>query len=362
MIPRGLKVLMISSDRNILVPRSAVSERMKEYGTLVKELHIIVFATKKHARSLKIENSKLKISDNVWVYPTNSLSRWLYPLDAIRIGKNIKASLITTQDPFESGWAGLKLKKILKIPLEVQLHTDPYSRHFSGFLNWIRRLIMRNVMREADSIRDVANLPIYIDRKRIESEPKFDLHKKYGFKTILLMVTRLSKEKNIGMALEVLKKVRNKFPDTGLIVVGSGSEKFPAQDNVVFVGWQEDVASYYKTADIFIQTSFFEGYGLSLVEAGLSGLPIITTPVGIATELAHERDAYIYPVNRPDLFSTGIIDLIENDQKRDDLRMNIKHTLETKLISKDDYINQLKDNWKLVVSLATIPNKADGKR
>ena len=258
--------------------------------------------------------------------------------------------MITTQDPFESGWAGLKLKKILKIPLEVQLHTDPYSPHFRGVLNWIRKIIMKNVLREADHVRNVLDLPIYIDRKKIEGEVKFDLHDKYGFKVVLLMVSRLAKEKNIGMALKALKKVREKFPETGLVIVGSGPEKFDAQDNVVFVGWQEDLASYYKTADIFIQTSDYEGYGLSLVEAGLSGLPIITTNVGIVTELEHDRDAYIYPVNRPDLFTIGIIDLIENDQKRDDLRMNIKHTLETKLLSKDDYMAQLKDNWESIAS------------
>ena len=339
-----MKVLMISSDRNILVPNSSVSERMKEYGALVDELHIIVFAKK----SLGLKDTQL--NSNVRVYPTNSFSRWLYPLDAIKIGKNIKASMITTQDPFESGWAGLKLKKILKIPLEVQLHTDPYSPHFRGVLNWIRKIIMKNVLREADHVRNVLDLPIYIDRKKIEGEVKFDLHDKYGFKVVLLMVSRLAKEKNIGMALKALKKVREKFPETGLVIVGSGPEKFDAQDNVVFVGWQEDLASYYKTADIFIQTSDYEGYGLSLVEAGLSGLPIITTNVGIVTELEHDRDAYIYPVNRPDLFTIGIIDLIENDQKRDDLRMNIKHTLETKLISKDDYMAQLKDNWESIAS------------
>jgi hypothetical protein len=59
MNPPGLKVLMISSDRNIFVPGSAVSERMKEYGSLVEELHIIVLCDASHTSSLKIENGKL---------------------------------------------------------------------------------------------------------------------------------------------------------------------------------------------------------------------------------------------------------------------------------------------------------------
>jgi len=116
---KGLKVLMISSDRKILEEGSAVAERVKEYGSLVEELHIIVFTTQKHCRSLKIKNSKLRISSNVWIYSTNSVSRWLYIHDAVKLGDKIihenkcinGKSVITTQDPFECGLVGLKIKK-----------------------------------------------------------------------------------------------------------------------------------------------------------------------------------------------------------------------------------------------------------
>lgn len=346
---KTLKVLMIGSDRKLFDEESAILERMKEYGSLVKELHIIVFARK----SLGFKDKK--IGSNIYIYPTNSITRWLYPLDAIRIGKKIKASIITTQDPFESGWAGLKLKKILHIPLEVQLHTNPLSPYFTGFLNTIRKIIARRVLAQADGVRNVLDLPIYVDRKRIDGELKFDLHEKYGFKTVLLMVTRLAPEKNIGLAIKTLKLVRKKFPDTGLVIVGSGPEekylkllvkRLKLEDAVAFVGWQNDLASFYKTADVFIQTSLFEGYGLSLVEAGLSGLPVITTPVGIAQELERNKDAYIYPHNHPELFAQGIIDLIENNHKRENLKVNLKKTLESKLLSKADYMAQIKDNWE----------------
>ena len=138
---RSLKVLMLSTDRNIPILGSAVSERMKEYGALVEELHIVLLSDSSH----KLKETKL--SDNVWVYPTNSSFKVFRPRDAAKLGKKIVfekkfvrgESLITTQDPFECGWAGLKIKKKWRIPLEVQLHTDPFSPYFSGFLN-IRKL------------------------------------------------------------------------------------------------------------------------------------------------------------------------------------------------------------------------------
>ena len=106
------------------------------------------------------------------------------------------------------------------------------------------------------------------------------------------------------------------------------------------------MASFYKTANAFIQTSFYEGYGLALVEAGLSGLPVVTTPVGIATELENGKDAYIFPHDRPDMFAAGIVDLIENNEKRENLRVNLKHTLDARLLSKEDYMAKIRDNWE----------------
>ena len=374
---KGLKVLMISSDRKILEEGSAVSERMKEYGALVEELHIVLLSDARHGLKDK------QLPNNVWVYTTNSSINFLRPIDACRLGKRIVfnskfvrgKSVITVQDPFECGWVGMRIKKKWRIPLEVQLHTDPFSPYFSGFSNSIRKTIARKVLRNADSVRAVTEnlksrvssltearikvLPIYVDRKGIEQAgASFDLHTHYPWhpwRFIMLSVSRLAPEKNLELALAVLALVRKRFPDTGLVIVGSGPEEkvlklkvksLKLEGAVEFVGWQDGLSSFYKTADAFIQTSLFEGYGLSLVEAGLSGLPVVTTSVGIALELEHNRDAYIYPPSYPELLAQGITDLIENSQKRENLRTNLKHTLEHKLLSKADYMAKIKENWE----------------
>ncbi len=371
---KSLKVLMIGSDRKIFEEGSAVSKRMKEYGSLVEELHIVHMSDAHHG----LEDKQL--FENVWIYPTNSMISFLRPLDAVRIGRKIVfdkrfvrgQSLITAQD-IESGWAGLKIKSKWRIPLELQLHTDPFSPYFRGFQNRVRKYFMKRVLRKADSIRVVSNnlkskilnlksdakvsvLPIYVDKEQIENaQVSFDLHAHYRWHFILLVVSRLSPEKNLALALSVLARVRLKFPNTGLVIVGSGPEEkslkskvknLKLEGAVEFVGWQKDLASFYKTANLFIQTSLFEGYGLSLVEAGLSGLPVITTPVGLALELEHGKDALIYPAHSIELFSNGVIDLIENNAKREYLRTNMRQTLETKLLAKDDYLAQIKENWE----------------
>lgn len=371
---KPLKVLSIGSDRRLFEFGSAVSERIKEYGKLVEELHVVVFALK----SLGLKEKQLV--KNVWIHPTNSLSRWFYVHDAARLGKKIVyknnfvrgQSIITAQDPFECGLAGLKVKKKWRLPLEVQLHTDPFSPYFSGFLNNLRKRIAKSVLRHASHVRvmteslkaqissatpaEVSVLPVYLDRERIENAPiKFDIHARLGWHFIMLSVARLSPEKNLPFALEVLRRVQENFPNTGLVIVGAGKEEgklrvlareLGVKGNVSFEGWQEDIASYYKTSNVFLQTSVFEGYGMALVEAGLSGLPVVTTPVGIALELEHGKDAYIYPHDNADAFVEGIVDLIEHNAKRENLRANLKRTLQSKLLSKADYMAKIKDSWE----------------
>ena len=369
-----MKVLMISSDRNIVVSGSTVAERMKEYGNLVEELHIVILSDSAHG--LKTA----QLSQNVWVYPTNSLFSLIRPIDAARLGKRIVLekkfargqSLITAQDPFESGWAALKVKRKWRLPLEIQVHTDPFSPYFGGFQNIVRKSFAGEVLANAESIRVVSQelknkitpltkatiniLPIYIDKERIEAEHlSFDVHTRYPWHFIILTVGRLTPEKNLPLTLKILSMVREKFPDTGLIIVGSGPEegrlrelvkKMKLESAVAFVGWQNELASFYRTSNVFVQTSFFEGYGLALVEAGLSGIPVITSPVGIAVELEHGKDAYIYPVDRPDLFAAGIIDLLENNFKRENLKINLKRTLDSKLLSKEEYLKRLGESWQ----------------
>lgn len=378
----SIKVLIISSDRDILSQGSAVSERMKEYGALVKELHIVLLSDSSH----RLRETQL--DKNVWVYPTNSLLKFFRPLNAAGIGKKIvlqKAfvrgrSVISAQDPFECGWAALKIKEKWRLPLEVQLHTNPFSRNFSGFQNRIRKLLARRVLRSADSVRVVSEelriqisqltsasvgvLPIYIDKNKIVSNKiSFDVHARYGWRFVILAVARLSPEKDLATAIRALSIVRQTFPDTGLLIVGRGKEerklrsltkKLSLDGYVEFAGWQENLASFYGTSNLFIQTSFFEGYGMALVEAALSGLPVITTPVGIASELQDGLEAKIVPFGRADLFASGILDLLEHNQMRESMRFNLKRAIESKLISKEEYLEKMKANWELTAKSVPI--------
>ena len=311
-----MKVLMISSDKKIFEPDSDVRQRMLVLGEMVDQLDIIIFSLRQH----KVVDEQL--SDKVKIYPTNSLGRWFYIIDAWRLGRVLdRPNLITAQDPFECGLAAWFLAKLFKAKLELQIHTDFLNLYFirESALNWFRvKILSLFLIPKANKLRVVSKrikssleakswklkatpvvLPVFVDVEKIRNAPvRTDLHHKYPrFKKIILMASRLTKEKNIDLALKAMPEILARNSDIGLIVVGEGPElkqlkskalSYGLGHNIAFEPWTDDLSSYYKTADLFLNTSLYEGYGRTMVEALAAGCPVVSTEVGIAGDLNYQ--------------------------------------------------------------------------
>lgn len=322
---------MISTDRKIFEKGSAVALRQIEYAKGYEEVHIIVFTDKSF--------SETTLGGNIWVYPTRSGAKWKYVFDALKLGRFITEKRgitdVTCQDPFETGLVGALVKSRHPVRLELQIHTDLGSVNFQkfNFLNRIRMLISKFTLGKADKVRVVSKRirdyvamrtdpskievrPIFVDVEKIKSTPiTVDLHKKYPqFSKIVLVASRLEPEKNISLAIQGFKLVLEKIPQAGLIVVGAGSEEgklknlvktLGINNSVVFEGWQNDLASYYKTSDCFLVTSLYEGYGMTFVEANTVGCKIVSVDVGIAREVGARIVGF-----DPKEVSAGILEMI----------------------------------------------------
>ncbi len=317
---------MISTDRNMLKEGSAVRARMTEYGNLFAELHIVLFSLR---QSDSGSQEKIEIGLHTFVYPTSSAHKLFYMTDAYLIGKKIVASakksndssssadqiVVTAQDPFETGLSASWLAKKVAARLHIQVHTDFLSPEFKKifFLNRIRVFLAGRILPKADVIRTVSKriqksvaeryriplkkisiLPIFTEQKR--QQAGINLHAKYPqFEYIILTASRLTKEKNLPLALRVFKKILQNHPKVGLVIVGDGPElsllmvlakELEIADSVIFELWVNDLSPYMDSTDLFLSTSFYEGYGLTLMEAVLAGLPVVTSDVGIAPDLA----------------------------------------------------------------------------
>ena len=368
-----MKVISIGTDRKLFEEGSAVRSRSVDYASKMEELHIVVFTLKKEGHVFKKIN-------NLYLYPTNSLTQWLYVSDAKKLAKKVVQenhfikgnSVISTQDPFQTGFVGAHLLKCFGFPLQVQIHTDFLDRHFSGFFNRIRQLLSRYVLPRASEIRvvseviadslrkklpllkaDIDVLPVFVDiEKIINTVPTRNIQTDFPqFKFIILMASRLTTEKRIDVAISSMKKVVAQFPHAGLVIFGDGplrsslerqTKHLKLSKHIVFAGWEKDLISCYKTANLFLLTSEYEGYGMTLIEAGASGCPIVTTRVGIAKTDIFKNDVNVSICKfcDEDNVSKNIIEIISDNQKRELFRHRMQETLRSVAISKSQYIEK----------------------
>ena len=313
------RILTIGTDASIFEPGAPARSRIEAYGRMFREFHVISYTRP----GFRIE----RLSPTVTLYATNMRFFFMQPFRAFWIGRRIiherKIDWISAQDPSESGLAGWLLKRWSGTPLQLQIHTDFASPYFrtSSRKDYVRSLIARFVIPRGERLRVVSErirrsliarfkildsritvLPIFVDREAMRiSPPSFNLHERYPqFDFIVLMVSRLVREKNVGLAIRAFSNFVQEFPAMGLVIVGDGPERANLESRIKnselrnavrFEGWQSDLVSYYKTADLYLLTSNFEGYARSVIDAAAAGLPIIMTDVGVAGEIIRDQES-----------------------------------------------------------------------
>lgn len=371
-----MKVLMLSTDTQILEPESESSARMREYGGLVRRLDIIIASCGSKWRAAEL-------LPHTHVVPTNSVSKFLYVWDmicvALRIARQQQVGwdVVTAQDPFETGLSAWLIVRRCGARLHLQIHTDFLNPFFAreSVKNRVRVFLALRLLPKADAIRVVSErikvsllglgiaaskitvLPIFVDTKKIISAPiTVDLHKKYPrFDIIVLMASRLAREKNIGLALSAFGVVVAQYPKIALVIAGNGPEKDFLQrtsrdlgiaDHVMFEGMRKDLSSYYKTADIFLNTSNYEGYGRTLIEAAAVGCPLIATDVGVVGEVINKDNSLIIQVGDKDALVQNLINLAKDGSLRHNLEQKAKQTVKN-LETKEAYLKKYKLSWQL---------------
>jgi len=372
-----MNLLVINLDKKIFSPGSKSLERLKEYSQLVDKIFVIVWTKK--------PEQPLVFNDKLFIYPTNSCCRLAYFRDTKKISRPIlaanKIDLIFTQDPFETGLAGWRLAKKNKIKLQLQIHTDFLSPYFwrESLANKLRVCLGKFLIRRADGFRVVSErikrsltalgiiaerifvLPIFVDiQKFIAAPAAVDLKQKYPqFDFIILMAARLSREKNIGLAIKAMSEIVGQDPKIGLVIVGSGPEKETLKlktrklkigTNVIFESWNDNLAPYYKSANIFLLSSNYEGWGMAVVEAVAAGCPVVMTEVGCAGELIkNEANGLVVPVGECQKMAEAIMKLRIDNQLAARLAEAGRQTV-SRLPGKEAYLALYKKSWEQTIN------------
>lgn len=265
--------------------------------------------------------------------PEDYLMKYQEALKLLPILKYKKFDIIHIHTPFIAHYAGLKLGKLLSIPVVETYHTffEDYLHHYlpwipKGVAKILARLISKKQCNQVDAI--VA-----------PSQPMLDVLRSYGItskaaviatglqahsfaeadgaafrskfgiaqnRPMLLYVGRVAFEKNIDFLVRMVKLLSENMPDILLVITGEGPAErslrtlvktLGIEKNVQFIGYLDrntELNACYQAADIFVFASKSETQGLVLLEAMAQGTPTVAiAELGTASILVEGQGAMI---------------------------------------------------------------------
>lgn len=138
----------------------------------------------------------------------------------------------------------------------------------------------------------------------------------------LIAVGRLVENKNFSDLVRVIPLIKRKYPKVTLEILGEGEErenlqnlivKLNLKENVRLAGFVDNPYAYYSRADVFVQTSLWEGFGYVLAEAMACGTPVVAyDSKGAMREiLADGKFGVLTPVGDLQALADAIVQQIE---------------------------------------------------
>ena len=138
----------------------------------------------------------------------------------------------------------------------------------------------------------------------------------------LLTIGRLANQKGYDTALEACKILRDKGIKFKWYALGKGPlkneiEKYikenDLQDYFKLLGVKSNPYPYIKDADIYVQTSKFEGFGLAIAEARMLNTPVVTTEFdAVYNQMIQGKNGLV--VKQDPLAVADAIELLLNDK------------------------------------------------
>ncbi|MEW6036730.1 MAG: glycosyltransferase [Pseudomonadota bacterium] len=172
----------------------------------------------------------------------------------------------------------------------------------------------------------------------------------------IVSASRFSSQKDFPTLLAAFKEVVAHRP-AKLILVGEGelrqdigrlASELGITQHVVLVGFRENPFPYMAQADIFVLSSFFEGFGNVIVEAMALGVPVVATdcPSGPGEIISNGENGFLVPVGDAHALADRCAILLSDDERRSamvrsGLERADQFSVDRMLTAFDGYLNEI---------------------
>ena len=285
----------------------------------------------------------------------------------LKLIKKTKPAIIHAHWILPQGFVTALAHKMTGVPFVVTTHGGDIYGLQGKFASALKGYALRNAATVTVVSKDIQNtikqnfgdfihtkvIPMGVDSTLFHPDKNNqEIRKKfYIYGPFLLYVGRLSEKKGVTYLLEALPLVLEHIPDCKLLIVGTGelnqelrkqADFLNLNDKIVFIGAvpNNELPSYFATADIFIGPSIkaeggdTEGFGLTFVEAAMSGCIVVGTNVGGIPDIIQEGETgFLVQEKNPKVIASLLVKLLQDQQKIN----SIKYTARERMIQQFDW-------------------------
>lgn len=220
-----------------------------------------------------------------------------------------------------------------------------YYNRKSAFINEVRKLDKCVVLNSDISNKYMENLGIetiviHNPCKPLEKVENNCYNKQF------IACGRLEEEKGYEGLIDAFNIFFKENQEWRLVLLGDGSkyevirkkiEKYGLQNNVIMMGYKTDVSKYYSESSIFLMTSKWEGFPMTVLEAFQSGLPIIAFNIPAMQPLVDNgKEGYLIEPENYNAFAKKMILLASSPNEI--YRMSFEARKKAKLFSIENIV------------------------
>ena len=177
-----------------------------------------------------------------------------------------------------------------------------------------------------DEILENGEKECYIDKKTeiITHDPEGIIGVLNGPGKKIITIGRYSPEKGHARLLNAFDEICNDYPDTQLIIIGGHGilynqtmnlrRELKHWKNVTLIKWISNPMPILKKCDLFILPSFYEGWGMVLMEADTLNVPVMATDV-VGTQWIRDYGGHIVE-NSEEGILDGLYDFMNGKVKK----------------------------------------------
>jgi glycosyltransferase involved in cell wall biosynthesis len=264
--------------------------------------------------------SNVKIVETpVWYLPVDFFYQRLGISHFQAVNKAIKTNklhfdLIHAHFLWSSGYAGIRIKDLYKVPLVVTAHGyDVYTLPFKNE-EWSNRIneVIKNTdvittpstsnlktMQKLEGVHKVIVIPNGYTESLFTPKDSKECRKKLNIppsSKVLVSVGNLEQIKGHEYLIDAVSKIQTRYNELKCYIIGSGSrerrlgEQISASnlmDKVFLIGAvkHNKLSDWLCAADLFVMPSLKESFGVAQLEALACGVPVVATRNGGSEEI-----------------------------------------------------------------------------